>query len=81
MERLFFDFLLDRHIQFEGQDIDPSSTPYGSSIPLSKALDPRSDIILAHQMNGEVLTRDHGFPIRVIIPGTVGARWVKWLSM
>jgi len=68
------------HIQFEGQDIDPSSTPYGSSIPLSKALDPRSDIILAHQMNGEVLTRDHGFPIRVIIPGTVGARWVKWLN-
>lgn len=31
-------------------------------------------------MNGKPLSRDHGFPLRVIVPGVVGARNVKWLS-
>lgn len=55
--------------------------PYGASIPISKAMDPRGDVILAYEMNGQPLNRDHGFPIRVIVPGVVGARNVKWLSM
>ena len=31
-------------------------------------------------MNGEPLPRDHGYPIRIIAPGIVGARQVKWLT-
>ncbi|XP_017028885.1 sulfite oxidase, mitochondrial [Drosophila kikkawai] len=69
-----------KHVIFEGADLDPTSHPYGASIPLSKALDPRGDVILAYEMNGETLSRDHGYPIRVIVPGTVGARNVKWLT-
>ena len=31
-------------------------------------------------MNDEILPRDHGYPIRVVVPGVVGARNVKWLN-
>ncbi|XP_035794444.1 sulfite oxidase-like [Anopheles albimanus] len=68
------------HVQFEGLDTDPTSTPYGASIPLAKAMDPRGDVLLAYEMNGQPLNRDHGFPVRVIVPGVVGSRNVKWLG-
>ncbi|KAI9275646.1 Oxidoreductase, molybdopterin-binding domain-containing protein [Phascolomyces articulosus] len=53
---------------------------YGSSIPLSKAVDEFGDVLLAYEMNGSPLTRDHGFPIRVVVPGYIGARSVKFLK-
>ncbi len=31
-------------------------------------------------MNGVILDRDHGFPVRVLVPGVTGARSVKWLG-
>lgn len=31
-------------------------------------------------MNGSPLARDHGYPIRVVIPGYIGARSVKYLQ-
>lgn len=66
--------------QFEGLDVDPTNTPYSVSVPFHKAMDKYGDVILAYEMNGQPLSRDHGFPIRVIVPGTVGARNVKWLG-
>lgn len=62
-----------QHAQFTGLEA------YGASIPISKAIDPSGDVILAYKMNGEDLPRDHGFPLRVIVPGNVAARSVKWL--
>lgn len=53
---------------------------YHISIPLRKAFQRNGDCMLAWKMNGEALPRDHGFPLRVIIPGFVGARSVKWIS-
>ncbi|KAJ8600676.1 hypothetical protein CTAYLR_007430 [Chrysophaeum taylorii] len=69
-----------RHVQFEGRDADATGERYGASIPLATALDPRKDVLLAYEMNGRDIPRDHGHPLRVIVPGTVGARQVKYLD-
>ena len=51
---------------------------YTDSIPLEIALDP--SVILAVAQNGEPLTREHGFPCRVRVPGIYGMKNVKWLQ-
>lgn len=40
----------------------------------------RDDIILAYEMNGQPLTKDHGAPVRLVVPGWFGIAWVKWLT-
>jgi len=68
-----------KHIQLEGLDKDPTGQIYGASIPSYKAFDPTQDVLLAFEMNGQELPIDHGYPIRLVAPGIVGARNVKWL--
>mmetsp|Transcript_22815 Transcript_22815/g.70895 ORF Transcript_22815/g.70895 Transcript_22815/m.70895 type:complete len:301 (-) Transcript_22815:27-929(-) len=53
---------------------------YEASIPARKAFDARGECILAVEMNGHPIPRDHGYPVRAIVPGHVGARNVKWLG-
>uniref|UniRef100_A0A9J7ZMI6 Sulfite oxidase n=1 Tax=Cyprinus carpio carpio TaxID=630221 RepID=A0A9J7ZMI6_CYPCA len=69
-----------KHVQFEGLDKDVTGTAYGASIPLNKAVSEEGDVLLAYEMNGEDLPPDHGYPVRVVVPGVVGARNVKWLG-
>ena len=57
---------------------DGEREAYGSSISLDKALG--CEVLLAYEMNGEDLPLAHGCPLRVIVPGYIGARSVKWLS-
>lgn len=72
----------DGHVHFEGLDRNAATGEcYGASVPARAVLDPRGDdVLLAYAMNGEDLTRDHGYPLRAILPGITGARNVKWLG-
>lgn len=74
------DTINTKYIVFEGMDKTPEGEPYGASIPIELAKMLKKEIIIAYEMNGTSIPRDHGFPVRVIIPGVVGARQVKWLS-
>ena len=48
------------------------------SLPLDEAL--RDEVLLAYEMNGAPLLPQHGFPLRVIVPGWYGMTNVKWLG-
>ena len=69
------------HVGFEGADRSPEAKPpqrFGGSIPLDKAS--RPEVLLAWSMNGQPLAPVHGAPVRVVVPGYIGARSIKWLS-
>ncbi|KAK2794540.1 hypothetical protein FQN52_008121 [Onygenales sp. PD_12] len=53
---------------------------YGGSIELWRALEEDREVILALEMNGKPLQPSYGYPVRVVVPGVAGARWVKWLD-
>jgi DMSO/TMAO reductase YedYZ molybdopterin-dependent catalytic subunit len=68
-----------REILFNGADVPIGTMPdFARSIPLAKALHP--DTLLAYEMNGETLPIEHGFPLRVIVPGWAGDSWIKWVT-
>jgi sulfane dehydrogenase subunit SoxC len=47
---------------------------------LSVAEASRDDVILAYEMNGQPLLPQHGFPLRLVVPGWYGMTNVKWLA-
>jgi DMSO/TMAO reductase YedYZ molybdopterin-dependent catalytic subunit len=47
-------------------------------LPVAKALHP--DTLLVYEMNGRPLPPDHGFPVRLLVPGWVGISSIKWVG-
>jgi DMSO/TMAO reductase YedYZ molybdopterin-dependent catalytic subunit len=63
---------LDRGLEGgEAQDFE-------RSLPLEEAL--REDVLLVYEMNGAPLNPQHGFPLRLVVPGWYGMASVKWLT-
>jgi DMSO/TMAO reductase YedYZ molybdopterin-dependent catalytic subunit len=67
-------------------DIDPQATTlvfhssdlvYTDSLTLEEAL--RPDTVLAHEMNGQPLEPGMGRPLRLVLPGNYGYKYVKWV--
>jgi sulfane dehydrogenase subunit SoxC len=63
---------LDRGVQAEVEHA------YERSLPLEEAM--RDEVLLAYAVNGEPLPPQHGFPLRLVVPGWYGMTHVKWLA-
>ena len=51
---------------------------YTTNLPLDVCLD--EDVLLAHSWDGRPLTRDHGGPVRMIIPKRYAWKGAKWIQ-
>lgn len=51
---------------------------YQRSLPLAQAM--QDDVLLVDEMNGQPLPPQHGFPLRLVVPGWYGMVHVKWLD-
>jgi DMSO/TMAO reductase YedYZ molybdopterin-dependent catalytic subunit len=63
---------LDRGIE------DGVEHAYERSLPVADAL--AGDALLAYDLNGDPLPRQHGYPLRLVVPGWYGMASVKWLA-
>src|SRR3954465_14234032 len=79
-------------VRFEGADsgsylLNPvlaqtvkSDLTFVRSLTLEHAMDPAAEILIAYEMNGRPLGRDHGAPFRLVVPQWFAVASVKWLK-
>jgi DMSO/TMAO reductase YedYZ molybdopterin-dependent catalytic subunit len=65
---------------FSGMDrgFDRTEHDYERSLPVANAM--ADDVLLVYAMNGQPLLPQHGFPLRLVVPGWYGMASVKWLD-
>lgn len=68
------------HMVTTGADEDFPGDPVKTSVPFTRILDPKNEVILAITANGDPLPEDHGYPVRILYPGFIGLRSTKWLQ-
>jgi DMSO/TMAO reductase YedYZ molybdopterin-dependent catalytic subunit len=69
-------------VLISGMDYETTST---SSTPGASWVFPLADLdrlgaFLAVTMNGEPVPRDHGAPVRLVVPGWYACAWIKWVD-
>jgi DMSO/TMAO reductase YedYZ molybdopterin-dependent catalytic subunit len=68
------------HLQPVLAETNKDDLTFVRSLPLGHATDPRAEILIAYEMNGEPLSPDHGAPFRLIVPHWYAVASVKWLK-
>ena len=67
-----------RSVLLVGLDAKSPEGGFRRVLPVEKAM--HADTLLAYSLNGEALPRDHGYPLRALVPGWVGSSSIKWLQ-
>lgn len=76
-EVVFFGMDKTREMKWQAADVY-YTVPFGRSVSIQDAIHP--DALLAFEMNGQPLSAERGFPLRLILPGWYGMAQVKWLA-
>ncbi|UCG01903.1 MAG: molybdopterin-dependent oxidoreductase [Candidatus Heimdallarchaeota archaeon] len=70
------DYFRVKDISFHTPNLSPEG--YSTSLSLEESF--WGDVILAYEMNGEPLPKEHGFPLRLVCPRFYGYKWIKWVA-
>jgi len=72
------ELLIEAGVDLQAQKVVfKAADGYTDSIPLVRGM--TGDVLLAYQMNGRDLPREHGYPLRGVVPGIYGMKNVKWI--
>jgi DMSO/TMAO reductase YedYZ molybdopterin-dependent catalytic subunit len=72
-----------RRLYYWGYHNDDSKQSFQSSLSVGRVLeDPPGElpVILCHKLNGQWLSPKGGAPVRMVVPGRYGNKWVKWVQ-
>ncbi len=51
---------------------------YSTSLPVKDSL--KDNVMLSYKLNGEALSKEHGYPLRLVVEGKHGYKWIKWVT-